>query len=106
MLDRYQNLSRKIHVQYVDPDKNPTAARAAAMTAGLKELHYGTTLVQVGARDEEAKAMTEEGITGALIRDLKNTTRTVCFVAGNGEPQLDDSERSGFSKFNDVLEEG
>ncbi len=103
LLERYQNLSRKIHVQYVDPDKNPSAARAAAMAAGLKELHYGTTLVQVGARDEEAKAMTEEGITGAFIRDLKNTTRTVCFVAGNGEPQLDDSDRSGLSKLKDVL---
>src|SRR5579884_229077 len=69
LLDRYQNLSRKIHVQYIDPDKNPQAARAIAMASGVKELHYGDTLVQIGTREEQAKSLTEEGITGAFIRD-------------------------------------
>src|SRR5271168_1071501 len=47
--------------------------------------------------------MTEEGITGAIIRDLKSNTRTVCFVAGSGEHQIDDSERGGFSRFKELL---
>jgi ABC-type uncharacterized transport system involved in gliding motility auxiliary subunit len=47
--------------------------------------------------------MTEEGITGAFIRDLKNNTRTVCFVTGSGEHQIDNSDRSGFSRFKDLL---
>jgi gliding motility-associatede transport system auxiliary component len=47
--------------------------------------------------------MTEEGVTGAIIRVLKNTTRTVCFVAGSGEHQIDDSNRNGFSQFRDLL---
>ena len=47
--------------------------------------------------------MTEEGITGAFIRDLKNKTRTVCFVSGSGEHQIDDSDRNGFSDFKDLL---
>ncbi len=34
---------------------------------------------------------------------MKHTTRTVCFVAGSGEHQIDDSERSGYSKFKDLL---
>jgi gliding motility-associatede transport system auxiliary component len=97
LLDEYTNLSPKIQVKYVDPDKNPQEAREA----GIK--NYGTALVQVGDRKEEAKSMTEEGITGAIIRDLKNTTRTVCFVAGSGEHQIDDSERSGYSRFKDLL---
>ena len=33
--------------------------------------------------------MTEEGITGAFIRDMKNNVRTVCFVTGSGEHQID-----------------
>jgi ABC-type uncharacterized transport system involved in gliding motility auxiliary subunit len=97
LLSEYQNLSPKIHVQYVDPDKNPQEAREA----GIK--NYGTALVQVGDRKEEAKSMTEEGITGAIIRDLKNSTRTVCFVGGSGEHQIDDSDRSGYSRFKDLL---
>jgi gliding motility-associatede transport system auxiliary component len=97
LLNEYANLSPKIHVNYVDPDKNPQEAREA----GIK--NYGTALVQIGDRKEEAKSMTEEGITGAIIRDLKNTTRTVCFVQGSGEHQIDDSDRNGYSRFKDLL---
>src|SRR5215831_7549013 len=81
LLDQYANLSPKIKVKYVDPDKDPELAREA----GIRNL--GTAVVQIGAKKEEAKSMTEEGITGALIRDLKSTARTVCFLGGSGEHQ-------------------
>jgi gliding motility-associatede transport system auxiliary component len=97
LLSEYTNLSPKIHVNYVDPDKNPQEAREA----GIK--NYGTALVQIGDKKEEAKSMTEEGITGAIIRDLKSTTRTVCFVQGSGEHQIEDSDRNGYSRFKDLL---
>jgi ABC-type uncharacterized transport system involved in gliding motility auxiliary subunit len=60
-------------------------------------------VVQIGAKKEEAKNITEEGITGAFIRDLKSTTRTVCFVTGSGEHQPDDREREGLSGFKELL---
>jgi ABC-type uncharacterized transport system involved in gliding motility auxiliary subunit len=97
LLDQYANLSPKLRVQYVDPDKNPQVAREA----GIRNL--GTAVVQVGAKKEEAKSLTEEGITGAFIRDLKSTTRTVCFVAGSGEHPADNSDREGLSRFKDLL---
>src|SRR6201986_1653531 len=97
VLDQYANLSPRVRVEYVDPDKNPQLARAA----GVRE--FGTAVVQIGAKKDTAKSMTEEGITGAFIRDLKDTTRTICFVTGSGEHQIDDSERSGSSKFKDLL---
>ena len=97
LLNEYLNLSPKIQVKYVDPDKNPQEAREV----GIK--NYGTAVVQIGDRKEEAKSMTEEGITGAIIRDLKNTTRTVCFVQGSGEHQIEDSDRNGYSRFKDLL---
>ena len=96
-LDQYANLSPKVHVEYVDPDKKPQVAREA----GIK--NYGTTIVQIGTKKEEAKSLNEEGITGAFIRDLKNNTRTVCFVTGSGEHRIDDSDRSGYSRFKDLL---
>jgi ABC-type uncharacterized transport system involved in gliding motility auxiliary subunit len=96
-LDQYASLSPKVKVEYVDVDKKPQLAREA----GIK--NYGTTVVQIGAKKEEAKSLTEEGITGAFIRDLKNTTRTVCFVTGSGEHQIDDSDRNGYSRFKDLL---
>lgn len=97
LLDQYANLSPKVQVKYVDPDKDPEVAREA----GIRSL--GTAVVQIGARHEEAKTMTEEGVTGAFIRDLKSNTRTVCFASGSGEHQLDDSNREGMSHFKDLL---
>ncbi|HEV2698803.1 MAG TPA: GldG family protein, partial [Terriglobales bacterium] len=97
LLEQYANLSHKVHVKYVDPDKSPEEAREA----GIRNL--GTAIIQVGAKHEEAKSMTEEGVTGAFIRDLKSTTRTVCFVSGSGEHQIDDSNREGFSQFKELL---
>jgi ABC-type uncharacterized transport system involved in gliding motility auxiliary subunit len=97
LLDEYANISPKVHIAYVDPDKSPELARAA----GIR--NFGTAVVQVGAKKEIAKDMTEEGITGAFIRDLKGTTRTVCFVTGSGEHQIDNTERDGLSHFKDLL---
>jgi ABC-type uncharacterized transport system involved in gliding motility auxiliary subunit len=96
-LDLYSNLSPKVHVKYVDADKENMLARQA----GIK--NYGTAIVQIGANKQEAKGLNEEGITGAFIRNLKNTTRTVCFVTGSGEHQIDDSNRNGYSQFKELL---
>lgn len=97
LLDRYTTLSPKIHLDYVDVDKNPNVARAAGVTK------YATTIVQIGAKKEEAKSMTEEDVTGAIIRDLKGNTRNICFVTGSGERQIDDADRAGLSHFKDLL---
>ena len=97
LLDRYATLSAKIHLDYVDPDKNPQAARAAGISK------YGTTVVQIGGKKEQAKSVTEEEITGAIIRDLKSNTRNVCFLTGSGERQIDDADRPGLSHFKDLL---
>ncbi len=97
LLGQYANLSTKVHVDYVDPDKKPQEARQA----GIK--NYGTAMVQIGAKQEEAKSLTEEGITGAFIRVLKNTTRTVCFVTGGGEHQIDDSDHNGYSQLKELV---
>ena len=96
-LDQYANLSPMVHVKYVDPDKNPELA------TDVRGKSYGTTIVQIGDRKEEAKTLTEEGITGAFIRDLKTSVRTVCFVEGSGEHQIEDTDKSGYSRFKELL---
>jgi ABC-type uncharacterized transport system involved in gliding motility auxiliary subunit len=96
-LDMYANLSPKVHVVYVDPDKKPLVATQA----GFKNLN--TAIVQIGANKNEAKSLSEEDLTGAIIRDLKNTARTVCFVSGSGEHLIDDSGRSGYSRLKELI---
>lgn len=97
LLDEYANLSPSVHIDYVDPDKEPEIARAAGVTSP------GTTVVQIADRKEQAQNFTEEGITGAFIRDIKTAKRTVCFIEGSGEHRIDETGRSGYSRLKDLL---
>ncbi len=97
ILDRYRNLSPKIHLEYVDYQKQPTLAKSY----GLR--FPGTAYVEIGQRREEAKSLNEEGITGAFLKDLKGV-RKVCFVKGSQEHNLEDTDSNGLSKFKTLLE--
>lgn len=96
-LDRYANLSSKVHVRYVDVVRDPTVA----VSYGVR--YPGTAIVQIGPRREEAKSVTEDGLTGAFVKDLKGV-RKVCFVQGSGEHQLDETQGSGLSQLKTLLE--
>lgn len=98
MFDRYRNLSSKFVVNYVDPDKKPDVARMEGMRT------FGDIIIDSGVKKETAKALTEEELTGALIRSMKTGTRTVCFVEGSGEHRISATERDGYSAFKDALE--
>jgi hypothetical protein len=78
--------------------KKPQLARAA----GVRQ--EGTIVVDTGARKEDAKSLTEEEITGALIRSLKGGERNACFLSGSGEHGLDDTSGGGFSTLKESLE--
>jgi ABC-type uncharacterized transport system involved in gliding motility auxiliary subunit len=98
LLGRYASLSPRLKVDYIDPVKKPQLARAAGVT------QEGTVVVNAGERKEDAKSLTEEEITGALIRSLKGGERNVCFLTGSGEHSLDDTAGGGFSTLKESLE--
>lgn len=98
LLDRYSVLSPKLQVDYVDLYKKPQIARAA----GVKQ--EGALFIETLGKKEEAKSITEEEITGALIRAMKGGERTVCFVQGSREKSLDDTGRTGYSRAKEALE--
>ena len=98
LLDRYKNLSPNIDVQYMDTDKK----RTQALASGVKTL--GTIFINVGNKQQEAKSLTEEEITGAMVRALKGGDRQVCFLIGAGEHSPEDAERDGYSAVKDAIE--
>jgi ABC-type uncharacterized transport system involved in gliding motility auxiliary subunit len=99
LLDRYSNMSPKVHVAYLDPVKKPQQAKAAGFSRDT------TILVDSGMRKESAKSLTEEEITGAIIRSLKSGERNACFLSGAGEKSLDDSTGGdGFGTVKSALE--
>src|SRR5260221_1916539 len=97
-LDRYSGLSPKLHVTYIDPERKPQVAKAAGFRSD------SIVIVDSGTRRESAKNLSEEEITGALIRSLKSDERAVCMLSAAGEHSIDDSDAGGYSLFKQVLE--
>jgi ABC-type uncharacterized transport system involved in gliding motility auxiliary subunit len=97
-LDRYSRLSPKLHVTYIDPERKPQVAKAAGYRSDA------TVIVDSGSRREGAKGLSEEELTGALIRSLKSDARTVCVLSAAGERSIDDTDAGGFSLFKQLLE--
>src|SRR6266436_4218851 len=97
-LDRYSSLSPKLRVTYIDPERKPQIANAARYRSD------STVIIDSGARRESAKSLSEEELTGALIRSLKSDERIVCVLSAAGEHSIDDSDAGGYSLFKQVLE--
>lgn len=98
LLDRYANLSPRMKVVYRDIDKDRPAAIAAGVSA------VGATMVETGNKKEQAKSLTEEEVTGAIVRVLKGGDRQVCFTSGYGEGALDDTNPEGYSGVKELIE--
>lgn len=98
LLDRYATLSTKLSVEYVDPFKKPQLAKQYGIRT------TGTVLIRSGDKTQEARSLTEEEITSALIRTLKTGQKMVCFSAGAGEPSIEEQSEAGYSGIKEILE--
>jgi len=97
-LDRYSDLSPKIHTAFIDPTRKPEQAKAAGFRSD------SPVLISLGDKKEGAKSLTEEEITGALVRAEKTGDRNVCFLSAGGEHGIEDSGAGGFSVAKSVVE--
>jgi ABC-type uncharacterized transport system involved in gliding motility auxiliary subunit len=98
LLDRYASLSPKLQVTYLDPVRKPQQAKSAGYRSD------SPVVVENGPKREGAKSLTEEEITGAIIRAEKTGARNVYFLSAGGEHSIDDSEPSGFSIAKQLVE--
>lgn len=97
LLDNYSALTPRVTVRYVDPDRQPSLAGQF----GIR--NYGTVVVAGGDKHFEAQSSTEEGVTNAIVRLLKGQ-KTVYFIQGHGERDVDSSDRAGYGRVKKQLE--
>ncbi len=90
VLQRYENTSSRVRVEYVDPDEDPVRTEAMGVSS------YGTLVMDVGGVRQQASTVSEQEITNAIIAGIKGEERTACVVTGHGEAASDDMERDGF----------
>lgn len=96
-LARYQRVKPDIALDFVDPDADPAAMRAAGVRID------GELDVRVGERSERLKVLTEREFSNALLRLSRTTTRVAAFLIGDGERRVDGQANGDFSTFTALL---
>jgi ABC-type uncharacterized transport system involved in gliding motility auxiliary subunit len=84
----------------VDPDREPRKAQKYNVKS------YGTLIVALGDKTEQAKSVKEEDVTASIIRLVKGGAKLVYFLQGHGEKDIASDERLGYSTAKKLLEEG
>ena len=79
LITRYQNASDKIHLKFVDPMANPDETRKLGIRID------GELVVNYQGRTEHVTQFTEEDLTNALQRLMRNAERKIVFITGHGE---------------------
>ncbi|MFB3921034.1 MAG: GldG family protein [Terriglobia bacterium] len=97
LIDNYKVVSPKVTVRYVDPTRDPVLAKQ------FNVRRDGTIIVASAEKQFEAQTETEEGVTNAVVRLLKGQ-KTIYFIQGHGERDVESSERLGYANFKKALE--
>jgi ABC-type uncharacterized transport system involved in gliding motility auxiliary subunit len=97
-MQEYQAASSRVKVDFVDPIASPTKALAYEVRGP-----WPIVVVERGAKREKVSNDSEQDITNALIKITRDTKKTVCFVEGEGERDIDDGADAGFSAVKSAL---
>jgi ABC-type uncharacterized transport system involved in gliding motility auxiliary subunit len=93
----YQDASSRVKVEFVNPVQNPTLAREYDVTM------VPTLVVERGTRREKISNDSEQDITNAIIKVTRDAQKTVCFVDGEGERGVEESDAAGYSSAKSAL---
>ncbi len=106
LFDKYSYHSKLLKVEFVDPDKDPTAIkRYAVKSAGTIVLESQTRSARVeGLNPEDSKV--EEKLTNALIQVAKGEKKKIYFISGHGERLGSGTGPESYSELKDIMEGG
>jgi ABC-type uncharacterized transport system involved in gliding motility auxiliary subunit len=97
LLENYKALSTKFELEFVDPDREPTRTKEA----GIKK--YGTLHLQMGTRESNIDDLTEEKLTNALIKLVRDKVPALCAIVGHGERSFSSTEADGYASMKKSL---
>ena len=99
LLENYKNYSNgKFDYTFIDPDQNPLAARQAGITGD------GKIYLQMGDHHEIVALASEQDITSALVRLMNPGQRTIYFLTGHGERDIQNAANTAYTTAKSALE--
>jgi ABC-type uncharacterized transport system involved in gliding motility auxiliary subunit len=90
-LNEYEYASKRVSVQYIDPDKQPALARQNQVQ------QYGTIVIAYKGRTEHVASDTEQDITTGVLKVVTGQQKKVYFTQGHGERDTVSAEREGYN---------
>ena len=97
----YQGVSPRLTVEFVDALRNP--ARAEEYDARGP---YPVLILERGERRERLTNDTEQDFANALVKVTRDQVKTICFLEGEGQRNIEDAEGRGYSRVNAALTSG
>jgi ABC-type uncharacterized transport system involved in gliding motility auxiliary subunit len=97
-LSLYEMQGGSFAVEYIDPQTDPTRAMAENITT------VDTVIFKFGKQEARLTAFTEEKMSNALVRVMKEKEKTIYFTKGHGEPDLNSQEALGYAAAKQELE--
>lgn len=99
LLDRYKaNSTGKFDYTIVDPEQKPLAAQQAGITGD------GKIYLQMGDQHEIVSYASEQEITASLIRLMNPGERSVYFLTGHGEHDIEKAGDTAYTQLRTALE--
>ena len=98
MLNQYTYHSDHITYEFVDPDKEPNIARQYNITS------YGTVVFESEGKTEHINRYLEGSVTNALVKVTREGQKTIYFLEGHGEHNVNLTDQAGYNKVQQMLE--
>jgi ABC-type uncharacterized transport system involved in gliding motility auxiliary subunit len=99
LLDQYRFYGNgKFEYKFIDPESNPVLAEEAKVTRD------GTVVLNMGGNQEQVTVVSEQELTGALVRLMNPEKKKVYFLTGHGEYSPDDTGDRSYSLVKKTLE--
>ncbi|MDM7926993.1 MAG: GldG family protein [bacterium] len=99
ILKSYRFYASRLKTEFVDPDKKPGTAKLYGVTT------YGTLVLESGGQSQKITENGEQAITNALIRVTREERKTVLFLDGHGENDIDSSDKTGYASARKAIED-
>ncbi|MEW6442964.1 MAG: DUF4350 domain-containing protein [bacterium] len=98
LLKNYGNASKRFRYEFIDPVKHPEKAKQYEITQSE------ILVVKSGDRTNKITGTAEEDITNAILKVSKQEQKKIYFLAGHGEPALNNQEQNGYEIVRKALE--
>jgi ABC-type uncharacterized transport system involved in gliding motility auxiliary subunit len=97
-LAEYVGASKKVSVEFVDPDLKPAVAKQYQIQS------YGTVVFEYKGRTERVVGDSEQDLTNAIIKVVSGAKKKLYFIQGHGERDPNSTERIGYAAIKGALE--